>query len=398
MKGICSLFNSHRVWSSLPLLFIFAISFAVFPSYHSAYATYETGAHGFITGNVTDYDGFLAGDASGQASANWQTYGAKKTSGAFTSPNGLQSQFPILCRKANGSTISSCSANATIGGRMHEFLPARLTTPANNTLDYYAFSKLQLLSASTIPSDWYGKKVVLTWYLDISETTGIDQTTGEMIMVHRPSWLSLNWGAMDLTDSKCQVEYSYIHTPWSDNDFISYELDYTNITDSTCTQTYPTLTSGASNKALFSNFSDYDLYVGGNTYLAYDFMDSQTEDALEGIMDDWKQQQSDEWNEEMEIINDNKDSMSGSLSALGFNFSVPNPFRAFFSGVTNACSVSIPTLSSWIGSPSSTYPSWWCRTQKLQGIRSALTVIVSFSAVVILFGAVYHWLNNTETY
>ena len=87
------------------------------------------------------------------------------------------------------------------------------------------------------------------------------------------------------------------------------------------------------------------------------------------------------------------DDLSSDMSA---SFSLPNPFTAFFGLFVNGCSVNIPTLSSWLGSVDTVYPSWWCTTSKLQNIRNALTAVFSFLSVCLTFSFVFKWLRTNS--
>ena len=80
--------------------------------------------------------------------------------------------------------------------------------------------------------------------------------------------------------------------------------------------------------------------------------------------------------------------------ANSFNFSVLNPFSPIFGMFSSSCSVSIPTIASWINAPSSTYSSWWCSSSKLQNIRSTLSTVFSLFTMMLIFGFVMNWLRN----
>lgn len=91
-----------------------------------------------------------------------------------------------------------------------------------------------------------------------------------------------------------------------------------------------------------------------------------------------------------------QDTMDDLSSDMSSSFSLPNPFTAFFGLFVNGCSVNIPTLSSWLGSVDTVYPSWWCTTNKLQTIRTALTGVFSFLAVCLTFSFVFKWLRTNS--
>lgn len=117
---------------------------------------------------------------------------------------------------------------------------------------------------------------------------------------------------------------------------------------------------------------------------------------LKNSQDQANQDAQDRYDQEKQEENDREQQGSAdNSSVLGlFNFNVLNPFAPIFNMFSSSCSVSIPTLSSWINSPSSTYSSWWCSNSKLQGIRSTLTPVFSIASIILLFGFIINWLRN----
>lgn len=74
----------------------------------------------------------------------------------------------------------------------------------------------------------------------------------------------------------------------------------------------------------------------------------------------------------------------------GQSFSVQNPFDILFGGFTSDECVSVPTLASWVHSPTSTVCKWFNAD-----VRQAGTTLFSFSACMILFGFIMHWLSRS---
>ena len=74
----------------------------------------------------------------------------------------------------------------------------------------------------------------------------------------------------------------------------------------------------------------------------------------------------------------------------GQGFSIVNPFDILFGGFTSEDCVSVPTLASWVHSPTSTVCKWFNAD-----VRQAGTTAFSFLACVILFGFIVHWLNKS---
>lgn len=73
-----------------------------------------------------------------------------------------------------------------------------------------------------------------------------------------------------------------------------------------------------------------------------------------------------------------------------FSFTAFNPFSGIFALFTggDGC-VSIPTLASWLHSPTSSYCSWWPSS-----VRSVMTPVIGISAMMLLFGFFIRWLNG----
>ena len=74
----------------------------------------------------------------------------------------------------------------------------------------------------------------------------------------------------------------------------------------------------------------------------------------------------------------------------GQGFSIVNPFDILFGGFTSEDCVSVPTLASWVHSPTSTVCKWFNAD-----VRQAGTTAFSFLACVILFGFIVHWLSKS---
>ena len=74
----------------------------------------------------------------------------------------------------------------------------------------------------------------------------------------------------------------------------------------------------------------------------------------------------------------------------GQSFSVQNPFDIIFGSFTSDDCVSIPTLASWVHSPTSTVCKWFSADVRLAG-----TVAFSFIACCIMFGFIMHWLSKS---
>lgn len=117
---------------------------------------------------------------------------------------------------------------------------------------------------------------------------------------------------------------------------------------------------------------------------------------IKNSQDQANQDAQDRYDDEKETINNNANDGKETMENLAqdTSFHLPNPFRGMFNYFVNSCSVEIPNLAGWINSPTSTYNSWWCRTNNLQNIRSALTAIISFVSVLLTFSFVFKWLRT----
>ncbi len=74
----------------------------------------------------------------------------------------------------------------------------------------------------------------------------------------------------------------------------------------------------------------------------------------------------------------------------GQNFSVQNPFDILFGGFTSDECVSVPTLASWVHSPTSTVCKWFNAD-----VRQAGSTAFSFIACLILFSFIMRWLSRS---
>ena len=75
-----------------------------------------------------------------------------------------------------------------------------------------------------------------------------------------------------------------------------------------------------------------------------------------------------------------------------FHFDVLFPFTSLFTSFTNNRCVDIPIISSWIHSVDTQYCTWWS-----QDIRNTLTPVFNTFALMILFGFIIHWLNDSNS-
>ena len=119
---------------------------------------------------------------------------------------------------------------------------------------------------------------------------------------------------------------------------------------------------------------------------------------LKQAQEDYNQQQQQQYEDEKQEESDREDNISGSSEdAQGmFNFNVLNPFSGLFGLFSSSCSVNIPILSSWIHSPTSSYPSWWCQNSTMSNIKDTLTPVFGMASMMLLFGFVVRWLSNNS--
>lgn len=110
----------------------------------------------------------------------------------------------------------------------------------------------------------------------------------------------------------------------------------------------------------------------------------RTIDAIENQSKQEQEQYERDKQEEAEREQAGQDA-AGELGGI-FHFNIPNPFTGLFVLFTesNSC-VSIPTISSMLGSPETSYCPWFSGR-----VREILTPVIGISASMLLFGFVIH--------
>lgn len=91
--------------------------------------------------------------------------------------------------------------------------------------------------------------------------------------------------------------------------------------------------------------------------------------------------------EEAEREEAGEDDANQLLSIFNFNFS--NPFAPILDSFTNQQCVNIPTIASWLHSPTAVYCSWWS-----ESIRNVLTPVFGLASSILLFGFIISWLRG----
>lgn len=106
----------------------------------------------------------------------------------------------------------------------------------------------------------------------------------------------------------------------------------------------------------------------------------------------------DRYEDEKQTIQDNGDQAQDDMDDFtsSASFSLGNPIAGIFNYFVDTCTVQIPTISSWLGSTETSVTSWWCKTQKLQTIRTTVTTILSFTGVLLTFGFLIRWLRTNQ--
>ena len=179
-----------------------------------------------------------------------------------------------------------------------------------------------------------------------------------------------------------------------------YNHDFLSVSSTTCWR--PSVDSSSAIISAINN-SATDLSTTNNkidsVVSAIEDLQDTTEEYI-SVQEQANQDANDRYQDEKDTIyneaGNGQDSMDDLSSDMSASFSLPNPFTAFFGLFVNGCSVNIPTLSSWLGSVDTVYPSWWCTTSKLQNIRNALTAVFSFLSVCLTFSFVFKWLRTNS--
>ena len=115
---------------------------------------------------------------------------------------------------------------------------------------------------------------------------------------------------------------------------------------------------------------------------------------LKDKQDQANQDANDRYEDEKQTINDAVDSAGEDATSFSPSFHLSNPFRNLLSGYTDSCSVSYPTIASWLHLTKSSHQSWWCKSATLINIRTVLTSVFSVIASLIVFVMVWKWLTK----
>ena len=375
-------------WKLLPLLFIFAFSLICLTPNNTYAGT------GYLTGNLEDFDGFLNGNPFYTNSwPQFTIYGNKN------SYNGYSGNLPSLCMKQGSSSTTNCNSNFSQGGTNYNtWLSPLLSTPLESGFDLKGIERLYT-SSTEVPNAWKGQRVMLTLALNFSDMS-TDGTTGDLTFVRKPNAAKLNWGAVTFVNrgssNTCndQVQFRFVTTDNSTDDFVTFELDYTNVTKDTVCNIYPEWEYGGNEShgyLYYGDFSASENIVVHNPYIGWDIVTEQNTDDIATIVDGWKEQQGEEFDKELETIQNNGDSAQNSADSLNLSFSVINVFSGWFGLFTANDCVNIPTIASMIHVTNSQVCSPWP-----SNVRSAISPVIATFGTVMLSFFIYRWLMKRE--
>ena len=383
-RGLSSLSQLRRM---LPLLFLFAFSIVCLTSQPS-YAS-----NGYATRIKENFDGFLYGNPF--YTNSWPQlnfYGNKN------SYNGYTGNLPSLCMPQNSSTTSNCNSNVSQSGNNYNtWLAPKLSSPVNG-YDIKGIERLQTSSATEVPHAWKGHKVIITLALNFSE----QESTGDTIYYNgNPLLAELNWGAIEFinrgSSNTCNdviTNRMVIVDNVSNNDFISFELDYSNVTPDMVCNIYPSWQytgSAPHGFAWYGNFSTPITAVVHDPYIGWDIVDDEPVDDIATIVDDWKEQQGQEVEEIKQNAQNAGNAANGILSV--FQFTVLDPLASFWSLFSDNTCVNIPIIGGLINMEGSTQVcSWWPAN-----IRAITTPVFTSAGTLLLWGFVMKWLRDDAT-
>lgn len=363
-------------------LFIIAISFFFALSPQSAHA-----GTGYLTGNMDDFDGFLNGNPYQGSFPRFTTYGKLAL-------NGYSGNLPSLCQPQNSTYPSNCSSNIYWSNGNHIFVP-HVDTPVNG-YDINGTEFVGPASATKIPDIWYGNKVVITLSLNFSELTQDDGTT--QVYTHVPTAVEANWGAIEFINTGNTNTCNDLITSRmisvdgvTTNDFISFELDYTNVPKETVCNINPRWRYGGSEPHGYAWYNpSYKTIYMLNPYIGWDVVENNSDD-LATTLDDWKEQQGEEFERELETIQNQGNTAQNTGNAIlnVFNFAIADPMLGLFSLFVDTTCVNIPIIAGMINVNNSQVCSPWSVS-----VRSILTPVFTVGGTMLLWGFVINWLRN----
>lgn len=374
-------------WKLLPLLFIFAFSLICLTPNNTYAGT------GYLTRNLDDFDGFLNGNP--YYTNSWPSFSVYGNKNSY---NGYSGNLPSLCMPMNSSTSTSCNSNFTQGGTNYNtWLAFPLSTPVNG-YDIKGIERLYT-SSTEVPNSWKGNKVVISLDLNFSiMTTNAD--TGGLDFTPYHDAAKLNWGAVTFVNrgssNTCNdlVQFRFITTDISTDDFVTFELDYTNVSKDTVCYIYPEWEYGGDESHGYLYYGDFSSSDGTvvvhSPYIGWDIVETPTDDVAT-IIDDWKEQQGEEFDRELETIQNNSDSASASASSLNLQFTVLNVFSGWFGLFTGNGCVDIPITASLIHVSNSHVCSPWSNT-----VRAVVSPVIATFGTVMLSFFIYRWLMKRE--
>lgn len=380
--------SSLRVVKLLPLLFIFAFSIVCLTS-KSTYA-----GNGYATRIKENFDGFLYGNPF--YTNSWPQlnfYGNKN------SYNGYTGNLPSLCMPQNSNTTSNCNSNVTQSGtNYNSWLAPVLSTPVNG-YDIKGIERIYTSGAQEIPHAWKGHKVVISLALNFAEREMYPD--GGLYYNTNPLLAELNWGAIEFinrgSSNTCNDVISnrmVIVDNVSNNDFVSFELDYTNVTPDMVCNIYPSWQySGSASHgfAWYGNFSSSITAVVHDPYIGWDIVEDEEVDNVAGIIDEWKDQQGQEVEEIKQNAQNAGTAANGILSV--FQFTVLDPLASFWSLFSDGSCVNIPIVGGLINMEGDKRVcSWWPAS-----IRAITTPVFTSAGTLLLWGFVMKWLRDDGT-
>lgn len=374
----------------LPVLF--AVSFFLALSPQSAHA-----GTGYLTRNLDDFDGFLGGNPYYTNSwPQFTIYGNKN------SPyNGYDLNLPSLCKSMNASSTSNCNSNYSLGGTDYNtWLQPKLSTPLNNGYNIAGIEYLYLNNSTEVPNQWKGNRIILTLDLNFSVMT-VNGTTGDTEFTPYHNAEKLNWGAVTLINrgnsNTCNdlVTFRFITTEQSTDDFVSFELDYTNVTKDMVCNIYPQWRYGGNESHGYLYYGDFSTSDGSvvvhNPYVGWDIVTEQNTDDIGVIIDDWKEQQGEEFERELETIQNNGNNAQNSANSLNLSFNVINIFSGWLGLFTSSGCVDIPTIATMVHVSNSRVCSPWPAS-----VRAVTSPVMATFGTVLLSFFIYRWLMNRE--
>ena len=371
----------------LPLLLFSSFALMLICPYSSSYA--ETG---YITRDRDDYDGYIAGAANKyQSVANLWGYGARRNNNV--NYTGYLSKYPYMCVRKDGTGNSCLYENLTGGHGYQQFMNSLAVQGTDlNGLDYSGSMAYWLQSSFTVPSSWYGHKVIVSWDFEVSTWTQADGYVEDSTLVE------LNWGSVTVKpvstmSQTCQdIPSAFVYDGNGTNDFIRFAFDYTNVDASAnCTWdfrlTTDTYGTGAY-KFLMANFRTNALIYFNYPYIAYDIVPEESSGSIEDIVDDWRVQQEEEF-QAIETAATAAGTAASPIMSV-FNFTVIDPMNSLWSLWNDNSCVNIPIIASMIHyTQSNQVCTWWSAST-----RSVTTPVFVTMGTLLLWGFVMSWLRN----